>query len=110
MIKERIEEKLAAALSPEHLEVVNESGGHNVPQGSETHFKVVVVSPAFEGQRLLARHRRINAVLAEELAGGVHALAMHTYTLPEWRKRFGEAPLSPPCLGGDGSLPAKGGA
>ena len=110
MVKDQIEEKLATALEPEHLEVVNESGGHNVPEGSETHFKDVVVSPAFEGERLIARHRRINAALADELAGGVHALAMHTYTLAEWRERFGEAPLSPPCLGGDGSLPAKSGA
>ena len=80
--------------------MVNESGGHNVPEGSETHFKVVVVAPAFEGERLLARHRRINETLAEELAGGVHALAIHTYTAAEWRKRFGAAPMSPPCLGG----------
>ena len=100
MIQDRIEEKLAAALDPAHLEVVNESGGHNVPDGSETHFKVVVVSPAFEGERLLARHRRINQTLAEELAGGVHALAIHAYTAAEWRKRFGTAPMSPPCLGG----------
>ena len=100
MIQARIEEKLAAALDPAHLEVVNESGGHNVPEGSETHFKVVVVSPAFEGERLLARHRRINQTLAEELAGGVHALAIHAYTADEWRRRFGAAPMSPPCLGG----------
>ena len=99
-IKDAIEEKLAVALTPEHLEVVNESGGHNVPPGSETHFKVVVVSPLFEGERLLARHRCVNEALREELAGGVHALAMHTYTAEEWQKRFGDVPMSPPCLGG----------
>ena len=101
---EHIETKLADALAPEHLEVVNESGGHNVPAGSETHFKVVVVSPSFAGERLLARHRRVNEALAEELAGGVHALAIHTYTAAEWQQRFGDAPMSPPCRGGDGSL------
>ena len=100
MIQHRLEEKLAAALDPAHLEVVNESGNHNVPDGSETHFKVVVVSPAFEGERLLARHRRVNEALADELAGGVHALAIHTYTADEWRRRFGAAPMSPPCRGG----------
>ena len=105
MIGDRINEKLAAALAPEHLEVVNESGNHNVPAGSETHFKVVVVSAAFEGQRLLARHRRVNAALADELAGGVHALAIHAYTAAEWRKRFGAAPMSPPCLGGHARSP-----
>ena len=102
-IEQRIVEKLADELQPEHLEVVNESGNHNVPAGSETHFKVVLVSPAFEGQRLLQRHRRVNEALAEELSGGVHALAMHTYTADEWRRRFGEAPMSPPCLGGGGN-------
>jgi BolA protein len=99
-VQERIEQKLATRFAPEHLEVINESGGHNVPPGSETHFKVVLVAPGFVGMRLLARHRLVNETLADELAGGVHALAIHTYTQEEWRDRFGEAPLSPPCLGG----------
>ena len=105
MIGQRINEKLAAALAPQHLEVVNESGNHNVPAGSETHFKVIVVAAAFEGQRLLARHRRVNQALADELAGGVHALAIHAYTAAEWRERFGAAPMSPPCLGGHARSP-----
>ena len=107
-LKDAIEEKLAAALAPRHLQVVNESDGHNVPAGSQTHFKVVVISPLFEGERLLARHRRVNAALADELAGGVHALALHTYTSDEWQRRFGDAPMSPPCLGG-GRSRARGG-
>ncbi len=97
-----IEEKLIAALSPAYLDVSNESGSHNVPPGSETHFKVVLVADAFAGERLIARHRRINGLLAEELAGGVHALALHTYTPNEWESRFGEVPESPACLGGGG--------
>lgn len=95
-----IERKLALGLDLAHLEVVNESGNHNVPPGAESHFKVVVVADQFAGERLLARHRRIHALLAEELAGEVHALAVHAYTAEEWRRRFGAAPLSPPCLGG----------
>ena len=63
MLQERIERKLADALDPEHLEVVNESGNHNVADGSETHFKVVVVAQAFEGERLLKRHRLVNSTL-----------------------------------------------
>ena len=102
-IQQRIVDKLAERLRPDHLEVVNESGNHNVPAGSETHFKVVVVSSLFDGERLIQRHRRINEALIEELAGGVHALAMHTYTADEWRQRFGETPMSPPCLGVGGS-------
>ncbi|MBX3705221.1 MAG: BolA/IbaG family iron-sulfur metabolism protein [Pseudomonadales bacterium] len=99
-IQDTIEAKLAGEFAPAHLEVVNESGNHNVPPGSETHFRVVLVAAAFEGLRLLARHRLVNTALAAELAGGVHALALHTYTESEWRARFGAAPLSPPCLGG----------
>ena len=99
MLKEIIEEKLATEFDPAHLEVVNESENHHVPPNSETHFKVVIVSERFDGERLIARHRLVNAALAEELAGGVHALAMHTYTADDWTKRFGEAPMSPPCAG-----------
>ena len=95
-----INAKLDDCFDLQHLEVLNESGAHNVPVGSETHFKVVLVSEDFAGKRLLARHRAVNAALAAELAGGVHALALHTYTADEWRERFGSAPMSPPCLGG----------
>ena len=109
-VAERIERKLAEALQPAHLEVINESGNHNVPPGSESHFKVVLVAEAFAGQRLLNRHRQVNGLLAEELARDVHALAIHTYTLDEWRRRFGNAPLSPPCLGGKRLEGAGGGA
>ncbi|MCZ6854069.1 MAG: BolA/IbaG family iron-sulfur metabolism protein [Gammaproteobacteria bacterium] len=100
IVQNQIESKLADSFELLHLEVLNESGGHNVPPGSESHFKVVLVSPEFEDVGLLARHRRVNEVLATELAGSVHALAIHTYTDTEWRDRFGETPMSPPCLGG----------
>lgn len=50
-------------------QVLNESSGHNVPKGSETHFKVVVISDAFDGQKLIARHRMVNSILADELSG-----------------------------------------
>jgi len=99
-IQQCIEEKLALRLEPAHLEVINESSQHNVPPDSETHFKVVIVAPGFEGKRKVARHQAVYAVLADELAGPVHALALHTYTAQEWRDRHGEAPMSPPCLGG----------
>ncbi|MEM7217267.1 MAG: BolA/IbaG family iron-sulfur metabolism protein [Pseudomonadota bacterium] len=99
-IAQVIEQRLADAFDLAHLEIVNESGNHNVPPGSESHFKLVLVSDAFAGQRLIARHRAVNAAVAEFLAGPVHAIALHTYTPNEWRERFGAAPLSPPCLGG----------
>lgn len=100
-VQEGLERKLSAELSPLHLQVINESGMHNVPPGSETHFKVLVVSERFQGQKLLARHRNINRVLAQELAGPVHALAIHALTPSEWFEDGGTIPDSPPCLGGD---------
>jgi BolA family transcriptional regulator, general stress-responsive regulator len=99
-VRDDIARKLAERFALDHLEVENESGGHNVPRGSETHFKVVLVAEEFADLRLLARHRLVNETLADELTGGVHALAIHTYSPAEWRERFGQAPMSPPCLGG----------
>lgn len=98
-VQETIESKLTT-LDPLHLVVDNESGNHNVAPGSESHFKVTIVSTRFEGMRLLDRHRLINELLAEELSGPVHALAIHAYTEANWESRFGQAPMSPPCLGG----------
>jgi BolA family transcriptional regulator, general stress-responsive regulator len=98
-VESTIRTKLESTFAPEHLDVLNESGNHRVPPGSESHFKVVVVAAAFEGERLIARHRRVNAALATELAGDVHALALHTYTPAEWRARVASAPDSPACAG-----------
>jgi BolA protein len=98
--QQRIIDKLGYCFELQHLDVVNESANHNVAPGSETHFKVVLVSESFAGASRLARHRQVHAALAEELAGGVHALAVHTYTPEEWRARFGDAPMSPDCRGG----------
>lgn len=98
--KQRIEEALQTALSPLHLEVIDESHNHNVPEGAESHFKVVVASEAFGGQGLVGRHRLINRLLAQELGGGLHALALHTWTPEEWFEKGGVAPESPQCLGG----------
>ena len=96
-VAERIESKLSAAFSPQFLEVVNESHMHSVPANSETHFKVTLVSEAFAGLRLVKRHQEVYKVLDDELKGGVHALALHTYGPDEWQ---GRAPDSPQCLGG----------
>ncbi|MGL1958033.1 MAG: transcriptional regulator BolA [Colwellia sp.] len=100
-IEAMIEKKLLAAFSPLHLEVVNESHQHNVPAGSESHFKVTIVTKDFEGERLIKRHRAVNTILAEELAEKIHALALHTYTEKEWCNYYADNnPLSPNCLGG----------
>jgi stress-induced morphogen len=95
-----IHDKLVAGFTPSVLDVIDESGNHSVRPGSESHFKVVIVSDAFEGQTLISRHRAVNASLADELHAGLHALSIHAYTPQQWRDRGGEVPASPPCLGG----------
>jgi BolA protein len=99
IVQQSIEQKLQN-LQPLLLRVENESHMHSVPANSETHFKVTLVTEAFTGLRLLQRHRKINQLLAEELAGPVHALALHTYTTQEWEQKHGAVPDSPNCLGG----------
>lgn len=99
-IQNNIEQKLLAHFEPAHLEVVNESFMHNVPDGAETHFKVILVTPEFSGKRLIHRHRAVNAILKDELADQIHALALHTYTDVEWQNLYGNSPDSPACLGG----------
>lgn len=95
-----IEEKLRTAFSPEVLDVQNESASHNVPKGSQTHFKVTVVSKAFEGKLPVVRHQLVYKALAEEMKPGkIHALAITSRTPSEWAASP-EANVSPPCLGG----------
>jgi stress-induced morphogen len=82
------------------------------PANSETHFKVVVVSAAFETSKSpVARHRLINAALADELQGPVHALSIIAKTPEQWQTMVDSGkvtiPVSPSCRGGDGSLPPK---
>jgi BolA family transcriptional regulator, general stress-responsive regulator len=79
--RDAIIEKLREAFAPESLEVQDESHLHEGHAGhsarGETHFRVYIVSPAFVGKSRIERHRMINAALASELAGSVHALALH---------------------------------
>ena len=98
-VESDIIEKLQSQLNPVFLEVVNESHTHNVPPGSESHFKITIVCEDFEGKLPVARHRIINKILAEELTGTIHAMALHTMTPAEWNQTAA-APASPPCMGG----------
>ncbi|MCY4641286.1 MAG: BolA/IbaG family iron-sulfur metabolism protein [Gammaproteobacteria bacterium] len=103
VVQDGIEHKIQGALHPVFLEVANESHMHNVPPGSESHFKVTVVSTEFDGKLPVARHRMLNRLLQEELAGSVHALSLHTFTPEEWQEKQGTTRMSPPCLGGSKS-------
>lgn len=91
-IAAKIREKLTAALAPERLEIVDDSGRHashhheggvDGRAGGESHFNLTVISAAFEGQGRVQRQRTINALLREELAGPVHALSIRALTPSE---------------------------
>ena len=79
-VRHAITNKLREAFTPESLDVIDESHlheGHSGHRpGGETHFRVYIVSDAFEGKSRIERHRTINGLLAAELAAGVHALAI----------------------------------
>jgi BolA family transcriptional regulator, general stress-responsive regulator len=79
----RMREALMVGLQPTRLDLINESelhAGHRSSPGTgESHFRLLIVSPAFTGLSRVARHRLVNTLLAAELAGSVHALALSTY-------------------------------
>ncbi|AKC86075.1 BolA family protein [Pseudoxanthomonas suwonensis] len=85
-----------SVLEPLHLEVLDESHMHS--RGTETHYKAVIVSAAFEGKRALQRHQAAYAALGG-LMQQVHALGLHTYTPAEW-DTGADVPDSPRCRGG----------
>jgi len=89
---DRIREALQA-LSPAHLDVLDESHMHS--RGLETHYKAVIVGDAFAGRRPVQRHQLVYRTLGP-LMREIHALALHTYTPGEWAET-GAAPDSPRC-------------
>ncbi|MGI1678383.1 MAG: BolA/IbaG family iron-sulfur metabolism protein [Cellvibrionaceae bacterium] len=99
IIQKEIESILDGELAPSYCVVENESYQHSVPENSETHFKVIVVSDAFKGVRQVQRHQKIYQLLAAQLKGPVHALALHTFAPEEWEESQQVAD-SPNCLGG----------
>ncbi len=91
-VAEEMKRKIEEALKPDRLDIIDEShrhaghAGHN-PQG-ESHFRVEIVSEAFAGKSRVERHRMVNALLSEELAGRVHAMALTTMTGDEAARRL----------------------
>lgn len=83
LVEASMREKLIRALQPTRLDVINESHLHAGHRGSpgtgESHFRVLIVSPAFAGKSRLERHRMVNDILAAELEAKVHALAIMAY-------------------------------
>ena len=96
----RMQHLITQEFPPHHLEVEDESHRHHVPEGSESHFKITLVSAKFANLPRIARHRLINALLKPEFEQGLHALSMHLYTLDEWTAKGKTVLESPKCKDG----------
>lgn len=90
--------RIETALSPSHLEVHDESANHAVKPGAESHFRVVVVSAAFDGKSRVARHKLVYEAVGTAMREGLHALAITSKTPGEWAIDTAVI-ASPPCAG-----------
>ena len=99
-VASQIREKLNTACQPAHVELINESHMHAGP-ATDSHFKLVMVADCFDGLPPVKRHQLVYRALRDELAGPVHALALHLYTPSEWQAQHG-VPASPACAGKNG--------
>lgn len=99
-IAKTIESELLKQWPQAVLVVENESSNHSVPRGSQTHFKVTMVSSSLKGLSLVKRHQLVFSVLKPLMACGVHALSLHLYTPAEWKEKGEKSPESPDCRGG----------
>lgn len=96
----RMQHLITQEFTPIHLEVEDESHRHHVPEGSESHFKITLVSAQFANLSRIARHRLINTLLKPEFELGLHALSMHLYTSEEWTEKGKKVFESPKCKDG----------
>lgn len=103
-VEAEISTKIRSALSPLVFELENESHRHGGP-ATDSHFKLTLVCEQFTELPRVKRHQQIYAILAEELKGPVHALALHLYSPQEWEEANGEVPGSPDCRGGSKASP-----
>ena len=92
--------KLVAAFAPTFYEVVNESHLHHGSQHTESHFKIIVVTPQWTGVPRLQRHREVMACLNLELAE-IHASSLHLFSPHEWAEKDPKHVSSPRCAGQD---------
>ena len=103
--RERLSQHLQQVFQPQHIDILDESHMHAGP-AAETHFKLTLVSNAFNGLSRVRRHQLVYAETADEMASGLHALALHLYTANEWQALLDNqqsVPGSPNCRGGDAS-------
>jgi len=101
--QQTIEALLNNSFKLTYFSVVNESHMHSVPPNSETHFKLTLVGDEFESCSRVQRHQKVYKLLGPMLQEGLHALALHIYTITEWAEKAEKAPASPDCIGGSKS-------
>ena len=92
-----LESRLREGLAPLFLEVVNESPQHNVPENSESHFRVLIVSKKFSGLSLIQRQRMVYHLIGDQIRDKIHAFSQQTLSPEEFKSRGGRLPPSPPC-------------
>lgn len=95
----RMRVSLQASIPDAKIYLENESSNHSVPEGSETHFKLLIVTDVFQGLSKLARQRQVLSILDSEFKSGLHALAIRAVSIDEWKNGSGEGFVSPECLG-----------
>jgi BolA family transcriptional regulator, general stress-responsive regulator len=93
---QRLNDVLAKTLAPELLQIENESNQHQVPEGSESHFKIIIVSTKFEKLNRISRHRLVFSSVSEEFKN-MHALTLSLYTPSEWENKSKPPEASPKC-------------
>jgi BolA protein len=101
--EQRMQQILHDFFSPSYLHVDNESFQHHIPDGMETHFKIIVVSKQFKSLTRVDRHRLVQKLLASEFAQGMHALSLQLHTPEEWLQVQHQQLNSPPCHGSFGA-------
>ncbi len=101
-MQQQIEQKLMNAFDPVHLEVIDESHEHNVPEGAQSHFRTIIVTDQFTGKSRIERHKKVYRALLVELDGLIKAFSVLTFDPDEWVGRERSLPSSPPCMGGGG--------
>lgn len=96
-IQHLLENQLREGLNSVILKVINESPNHNVPDGSESHFRVLIVSDQFEGLSLVKRHQMVYKLVSVILKEKIHAFSQQTLTPKEFEDLGGQLPSSPSC-------------
>jgi BolA protein len=84
----KIDSLLRSKLSPLHLEILDESGQHVGHAGALSgggHYRLILVSAAFEGKTLIEQHRMVNEALRELFKKEIHALALETFSPSQWK-------------------------